>query len=239
MTANCVGKAGLFEAVDADSHQIAKTMCDGCDFIDQCRHLRDTRDPKGGAPYLHGTWAGELWIEGKRVEFGVRKAERKPAVPTDTKPCETAGCDTQIPARRRYCDPCKVDVRAATQAKYDQARPAKVNRPTDRQKPCLRCGVRAGQPCIGPSGQPIGHSHAIRAGKRCQCGLALDGRADYCPDCRIETRREVWRERAQTKRATKPSDAEAHPTPVHTDPNGDDGLETASASEHNNEGQAA
>lgn len=61
----CAGNSALFESTDAGHHLSAARICARCDFIAECRTIRDERD--GDRPPMHeGTWAGELWINGQR-----------------------------------------------------------------------------------------------------------------------------------------------------------------------------
>jgi hypothetical protein len=206
MSANCAGRAGLFEAVDPDSHRIAKTMCDGCDFIDQCRKLRDTRDPGGGIPHRHGTWAGELWINGKRVEPEARRKVRvadRPTAPTVEKgKCQT--CRTPVLGSHRYCEPHRIEARIETQRRYDMARARAKN--IDVTRACGQCGVDVGVRCVTKGGQMASESHYVRRAVMCECGVPARPHSPYCETCRVEARREMHRQKAADRYAATKRD---------------------------------
>ena len=67
MTALCAGNPDLFESTDPGHHLAAARICGRCDFIDTCRQIRDERTVDGALLLHHGTWAGELWVNGKRA----------------------------------------------------------------------------------------------------------------------------------------------------------------------------
>ena len=115
--AACAGQPELMEATDVGTHAIARELCNGCGFIERCRELRDVPGKAGGSTYLSGTWAGELWIEGRRADTGT-------PVPRAPLPCRT--CKGPMPPRAniRYCsDACRKEGRRRTQANYEARKP--------------------------------------------------------------------------------------------------------------------
>jgi hypothetical protein len=199
MAAKCIGKSALFESVDSESHEAAKALCDGCDFIDQCRKLRDTREKGGGVPYLHGTWAGELWFDGKRMDPQTRLRIDATEI---SKVC--ADCDVDLPlkpANRRRCSDCQKRRARERGRAYDHAhREARIR---DRGEhgatsplACPRCPAGPGEPCLTSAGE-VGYMHSSRRTHQCECGASIVKARTYCEPCGVEHERARWREKAR------------------------------------------
>lgn len=68
--AACEGRYLLFEAVDRAAHLEARELCATCPILDDCKlRLADERKQLRSCP--EGTWAGLLFIDGKRKKVNV------------------------------------------------------------------------------------------------------------------------------------------------------------------------
>lgn len=170
MSPACAGESALFESVARDDHELAAMICNDCDFITQCRALRDQRGIDGGYLWHHGTWAGELWCEGRRIDPVTRKE-------IGARPPRTCvNCEVDLPPgthnTAKYCDTCRRVMRLEQQAKHDEKH--KHTRTTSRHRwygvsndrTCPDCGALPGKPCAIPrkdrKSPRITHMHMAR-----------------------------------------------------------------------------
>lgn len=90
--APCVGQHDLFDSTDADDHELARAICEGCPVIDACAsRLEELRTTvQFGGP--EGTWAGQLIIYGRVT----RRRELRSQVPRKNgRPSGTPACGTE------------------------------------------------------------------------------------------------------------------------------------------------
>lgn len=160
----CAGNADLFLSVDLADHIEAATICQGCPAIDWCRAETNAalRGPHGCGVY--GTWAGQLYKDGRRVTnhvsvdtcplCGVGDGEvcvsvngnavgqphvaRIHGLPT----CRTCGQPYKA-AGRSYCsEACAVEGRKASKRRYHQRVAREHSWTKDRQ--CVDCNAPTG-----------------------------------------------------------------------------------------------
>lgn len=232
LTAACAGKPALWEAVDVDSHRMAAEICGTCDFRPMCRTiLKEQQATTTSRLGLSGTWAGELWNDGKRIAVAERRKVALPAIRHAVGAC--GDCRTPLPGKALYCAQCREWRRADSKARYDRSRKRSVELDKHLEVPCTRCGSDKDERCRTPNGV-VTYAHYVRRAPLCHCGVPARPHSVLCETHRIEERREMHRQAAAARyAATKTSGAEAHTQSAHKRPDGNDGLETASAPEHN------
>lgn len=76
--APCYGQFHLFDSTNLNDHTEARAHCGGCQIRDACHNQRP--------PWADGTWAGELYKDGDRVEVS---SDKSPTPPVDNRVGET------------------------------------------------------------------------------------------------------------------------------------------------------
>lgn len=82
MHSPCLGQSELFDSADLTDHIIARDSCRSCPMITDCR------ERSADLPFKEGTWAGELWVHGRRVE---------------AKTSNCRGCGKELAGHRKFC----------------------------------------------------------------------------------------------------------------------------------------